>query len=115
MCQDNKMCGIYLTRMQQKENQSKGIATELTKGLPSRKRKAKAQTCEGLGMKCKMSRQSTSIRDKDVLAIGAPNTDKAHITEMETLFKSKMSEIKMNQKQNLFDPTREYLMGNSPL
>ena len=84
--------------MQQKENQSKGILTELNKGLPSRKRKAKAQTCEGLGMKCKMARQSTSIRDKDVLALGAPITDKAHSAEMETLFKSKMSEIRMNQK-----------------
>ena len=115
MCQDNETCGIYLTRMQQKENQDKGIATELSKGLPSRKRKAKSQTCEGLGMKCKVSRQSTSLRDKDVLAIGAPITDNSHIAEMETMFTSKMSEIKMNQKQNLFDPTREYLMGNSPL
>ena len=25
------------------------------------------------------------------------------------------TQIKMNQKQNLFDPTREYLMGNSPI
>ena len=49
MCQDS---GIYLTRMQQKENQDKGIATELSKGLPSRKRKAKSQTCDGLWMKC---------------------------------------------------------------
>ena len=44
-----------------------------------------------------------------------PLRDKAHLAEMETLFKSKMAKIKMNQKLNLFDPTREYLMGNSPL
>ena len=46
------------------------------------KRKAKSQTCEGLGMKCKVSRQSTSLRDKDVLAIGTPITDKAYGAEM---------------------------------
>ena len=79
------------------------------------KEESQIPTCEGLGMKCKMARQSTSIRDKDVLALGAPITDKAHTAEMETLFKSKMSEIKMNQKQNLFNPTREYIMGNSPI
>jgi hypothetical protein len=78
-------------------------------------KKAKSQTCEGLGMKCKMARQSTSIRDKDVLALGAPITDQAHSAEMEILFKSKMSDIRMNQKQNLFDPIKEYLMGNSPI
>ena len=107
MCQDNETCGIYLTRMQQKENENKGIETELLKGLATRKRKAKSQTCEGLGMKCKMARKSTPLRDKDVLAIGSPITDKAHIAEIETLFKSRMAEIKMNQKRNLFDPTHQ--------
>ena len=44
VCQDNETCGIYFTRMQQKENESKGIKTELLKGLASRKRKSKSQT-----------------------------------------------------------------------
>ena len=43
MCQDNETCGIYLTRMHQRENQKKGIVTELSRGLPSKKRKAKTQ------------------------------------------------------------------------
>ena len=62
-----------------------------------------------------MAMKSNPLRDTDVLAIGTPITDKAHLAESETLFKSKMAEIKMNRKWNLIDPTREYLMGNSPL
>ena len=34
---------------------------------------------------------------------------------MNTLRRSKMEDIKMNQKRNLFDPTRDYIMGNSAL
>ena len=32
MCQDNEMFGIYITRLQQKENESKGIETKLLQG-----------------------------------------------------------------------------------
>jgi hypothetical protein len=74
---DNERCGIYLTRMQQKKNQEKGVVTELSKGLQSRKRIDETQTCEGLGMRCKMARPSTSLRDKDISVIGGPITDKA--------------------------------------
>ena len=101
--------------MQQRENQKKGIVTELSRGLPSKKRKAKTQTCEGLRMRFKMNKPFTPFKDKDILAIGAPITDKAHIAEMNTLRRSQMEEIKMNQKRNLFEPTRDYIMGNSSL
>ena len=100
MCPDNETCGIYLTRMHQRENQKKGIVTELSRGLPSKKTKAKTQTCEGLGMRCKLNKQSMPLRDKDVIAIGAHITDKAHIAEMNTLRSSKIEEIKMNPQQN---------------
>ena len=66
-------------------------------------------------MRCKLNKQSMPLRDKDVLAIGAHITDKAHIAEMNTLRSSKMEEIKMSPKRNLFYPTRDYIMGNSAL
>ena len=65
-----------MTRLQLKENQKQGVVTELHTGLTDRKRKAKTQSCEGLGMKCKMARLSTPMRDKDVLSIRAPISDK---------------------------------------
>ena len=63
---ETKDCGLYLTRQMQKEQEKLGSATKLETGLQprTRKRKAKAETCEGLGLKCKAAKQSTSLKEK---------------------------------------------------
>jgi hypothetical protein len=115
MCHQTEDCGIYLTRQMAKEQQEAGEPPEIVPGLNPRKRKAKTQSCEGSGLRCKVAKQQTQIRDKDILSIGVPITDKAFDKERILIAESQMTDINRNQEVNLFDPKRIYKMGTSPL
>ena len=99
-----------MKKQEEKLEKSKPPETGLTPR--SRKRKAKSETWEGLGMKCKVSKLSNSIRVKDTLSIGAAITDKAYNKEQLLLKESRTAENIRNYKSNLFDPDRQYIMGN---
>ena len=81
ICHQEEDCGIYLTRQMSRVQQEKGIPSEILPGLNPRKRKSKTQSCEGSGLKCKVARTQTQIRDKDILSVGAPITDKTFSKE----------------------------------
>ena len=115
MCHQTEDCGIYLTRQMSRVQQEKGIPSEILPGLNPRKRKSKTQSCEGSGLKCKVTRTQTQIRDKDILSVGAPITDKAFNKEKTLIAESRMTDLTRNQEVNLFDAKRIYKMGTSPM
>ena len=94
LCHETEDCGLYLTRQMQKEQEKLGSATKLETGLQpkTRKRKAKAETCEGLGLKCKAAKLSTSIKEKKQLSVGTPITDKTYIKEQKLLKESRTAD-----------------------
>ena len=73
------------------------------------------QSCEGSGLRCKIAKQQTQIRDKDILSIGVPITDKAFDKERMLIAESQIADANRNKETNLFDPKRIYRMGPSPL
>ena len=98
-----------------REQQEAGKPSEIVPGLNPRKRKAKTQSCEESGLRCKIAKQQTQIRDKDILSIGAPITDTAFDKERMLVAESQIADVDRNKETNLFDPKRIYKMETSPL
>ena len=57
----------------------------------------------------------TQLRDKDILSIGSPISDKAFKMERTLIAESQMPDHSRNVESHLFDTKRDYLMGTLPL
>ena len=58
-----------------------------------------------------MSKQPTSLRNREILVTGRPITDKGYIGRIKTPIKSKISKIRINQKGSSFNPTKQCILG----